>query len=739
MTVDSAKPTAGACGTAAVTPLAGVTVVDATNGRGRNCGRYLAELGADLIRVEGGLDAEQALAGADIFLAGGNYRDMQAAGLGLEHLRRRYPSLVTMTITEFGRTGPRAAWTATDPVQMAMSGFLSRSGLPGRPPLLPPGPLSHEASCVQAAWCVLVALWRRRRTGVADDIDFSIFDATVQILDPQFGPSGTAAAADGSPAPRGRFEAPYYPTFQVRDGFIRIVCITLRQWKALFEWIGSPTELADPKFDSTGARFKEAAHINAVIQRAFAPQSVETLLAEGQRRGLPIAPILSLSDILSAGHYRDRGVFPRSGAQAPSRYVEIDTVDPAPAQESARGSRQMAPLSPGALPLEGLRVLDLGVIVMGGEAARLFADQGADVVKIESRAFPDGARGPVAMSPSFAIGHRNLKSVGLDLRHPKGLGLFRRLAAEADVVLNNFKPGTMERLGLGYDALSTVNPGLVMVSCSAFGDSGPWRNWMGYGPLVRAASGLASLWRYEDEPARFGDTGLTYPDHFAARVVNAAALAGLVRREKTGVGCHVRCSQAETVLMVLGEHLLAESAGRPLTVPDAPWGVFPCAGDDEWCVVTVQGDEAWKRLGVALDDPKFTSRASLATAEGRCEARAEIDAWLGEWTRRHGPQEAAELLQAAGVAAGPMQRGVDLLQDPQLVLRRQFRTMRQPELPEPLIVENGATIFASGLEPPHRPAPLMGAHTREACASWLGLNETELDELFACGALEHRA
>jgi crotonobetainyl-CoA:carnitine CoA-transferase CaiB-like acyl-CoA transferase len=379
------------------------------------------------------------------------------------------------------------------------------------------------------------------------------------------------------------------------------------------------------------------------------------------------------------------------------------------------------------------------VIVMGGEAARLFADQGADVLKIESRAFPDGARGPVPMSPSFAVGHRNLKSVGLDLRNPAGAALFRRLAAEADVVLNNFKPGTMERLGLGYDALSTVNPGLVMVSCSAFGDSGPWRNWMGYGPLVRAASGLASLWRYEDEPARFGDTGLTYPDHFAARVVNAAALAGLVRREKTGVGCHVRCSQAETVLMVLGEHLLAESAGRPLTVPDAPWGVFPCAGDDEWCVVTVQGDEAWKRLGVALDDPKFTSRASLATAEGRCEARAEIDAWLGEWTRRHGPQEAAELLQAAGVAAGPMQRGVDLLQDPQLVLRRQFRTMRQPELPEPLIVENGATIFASGLEPPHRPAPLMGAHTREACASWLGLNETELDELFACGALEHRA
>jgi crotonobetainyl-CoA:carnitine CoA-transferase CaiB-like acyl-CoA transferase len=243
--------------TEAEKPLAGVTVVDATCGRGRSCGRYLTELGADRVHVKGARDAvEPALAGADIFVAGGNFRDLEAAGLGFETLRRRHPNLVTMTITEFGRTGPRAAWAATDPVQMAMSGFLSRSGLPGRPPLIPPGPLSHEAACVQAVWCVLVALWRRRRTGVADDIDFSILDATVQILDPQFGPSGTAATADGSPAARGRFEAPYYPTFQVRDGFVRIVCITLRQWKALFEWIGSPTELADPKFDSTGVRFK---------------------------------------------------------------------------------------------------------------------------------------------------------------------------------------------------------------------------------------------------------------------------------------------------------------------------------------------------------------------------------------------------------------------------------------------------------------------------------------------------
>jgi crotonobetainyl-CoA:carnitine CoA-transferase CaiB-like acyl-CoA transferase len=324
--------------------------------------------------------------------------------------------------------------------------------------------------------------------------------------------------------------------------------------------------------------------------------------------------------------------------------------------------------------------------------------------------------------------------VGVNLRSPEGVAVFRRLVANTDVLLNNFKPGTMERLSLGYDALSEINPGLVMVSCSAFGDTGPWSEWMGYGPLVRAASGLAGLWRYADEPNRFGDTALTYPDHFAARVVNAAALAGLVRRRREGIGCHVRCSQADTVLMVLGEQLLAQSLGQEIFF-DAPWGVFPCAGEDDWCIVTIRNDAEFRSLGKALGDAAFASRPTFASPQGRHAHRAEIDAWLGAWTRRHTPTEAATLLQDAGVPAGPMQRGEELLHDPQLAFRRQFRQLQQPGLPEPLWVENGPAIFASGATPPGRPAPFMGQHTREACAEWLGIHETEFAQLVACGAL----
>ncbi len=183
--------------------------------------------------------------------------------------------------------------------------------------------------------------------------------------------------------------------------------------------------------------------------------------------------------------------------------------------------------------LAGLRVLDLGVIVVGADTGRMFADEGADVIKIESRAFPDGSRqamGDGPMAPSFAWGHRNKRSLGLDLRSDEGKKLFLALAEHSDLVLSNFRPGTMESLGLGYAELSRVNPGIVMVDSSALGSTGPESRSMGYGPLVRASTGLTTLWRYPDQPDGFCDSVTIYPDHTSARIGAVGALAMLMRR-----------------------------------------------------------------------------------------------------------------------------------------------------------------------------------------------------------------
>jgi len=170
-------------------------------------------------------------------------------------------------------------------------------------------------------------------------------------------------------------------------------------------------------------------------------------------------------------------------------------------------------------PLAGLRVLDLGVIVFGAELGRLLADQGADVIKVENSAFPDGLRQTRrggGMNASFAWGQRNKRGLGLDLRSEAGGRLFRDLVRQADVVLANFKPGTLEALGLSHAELSRINPRIIVSDSSAFGSAGPWRTRMGYGPLVRASCGVSALW--QDQTGAFCDGATVYPDHAAAHV-----------------------------------------------------------------------------------------------------------------------------------------------------------------------------------------------------------------------------
>jgi len=377
--------------------------------------------------------------------------------------------------------------------------------------------------------------------------------------------------------------------------------------------------------------------------------------------------------------------------------------------------------------------------VLGAEAARLFGDQGAEVIKIESRAFPDGAR----VSPvHFAIGHRGYKGLGVNLRSAEGVDIVKRLVARSDVVLANFKPGTLDKLGLGAEALRHINPGIVVVNSSAVGATGPWSTWMGYGPLVRCASGLTSLWRHPDDPDGFSDSTTIHPDHYAARISAITALAVLIARRRWGRGAEVATSQADAILMQIGE-LLVEEALRPGAIRAtgnvgphaAPWGVYPCAGDDEWCVVTVRDDDDWQRLRAALGAPDWAAAQELATVAGRLARRAEIDEHLTAWTRRRTPREVTATLQAAGVPAGFMQRAGEYEDDPQLQARDFFRTFEQPGL-KPMAIENAPFRSERIPAPAGAPAPEPGEHTRELCIGLLGMDAGEVDRLLAEGVLE---
>ena len=791
-------------------PLAGVRVLDLCDGLGELGTRYLADLGADVIRVEppgGGrsrglapcvdgvslrylthnagkraVEADLAsaagrsqfrdLAGtADIIFEPGPAGWLAAGGITPQGLRAQCPALVVVTVSDFGSAGPYRDWQATEQVLLAMAGVLSRSGLPGRPPLIPPGQLASESAALQAAWVALAAYLQRLRTGAGDHADVSAFEAAALTLDPGFGIGGSATAGVSAAAgPRGRPDARHlYPIFRCADGWVRICVLSARQWAGMFRWLGEPAELSDPALASIGARHHAAAVLLPAYERHFAGLLREEAVAQGQRHGVPTAALLTLAEVAHSEHFRARRALAelplapgRSRlVRVPDGLAEIDGQraglrGPAPAagQHSAEilgavragHGRPADPAGDGAArPLDGVRVLDLGVIVVGAELGRLLADLGAEVIKVENRAFPDGSRQALAgevISAGFAAGHRNKSSIGLNLRDDRGKDLFRGLAAGSDIVLSNFKPGTLESLGLGYADLAAVNPGIIMADSSAFGPTGPWSRRMGYGPLVRASSGLTELWRYPDEGS-YSDASTIFPDHVGARVSAVAVLAKLVERRRTGRGGTVSIAQAETILGELSAEIALESvapgsvaAGGSAVPADAPHGVYPCAGDDEWVVITVRDDADFAALAGVLGQPQLASAPGCATQGGRAARREQIDAAVGAWTRLRSPREAAGALQDAGVPAGPMLRIAEHLSDPHLVERGFLTPTRHPLLAGPVPGERASAVFERMPDPPLLPAPLAGQQTRELASRLLGLSAADIQSLLDDGVLE---
>ena len=758
-------------------PLSGIRVVDAVDGPLQTVGRVLADLGAEVLRIEapGGSPARRSgvvhsgrsltfllrnagkksvvvdlatpagqakllelAASADVVL-----RDDPGAPTA-DALRGRNSRLVVVEMSDFGATGPRSGWVATPDVHAALSTVLSRSGLPDvTEPLLPPEFLLYESAAVQAVWTVLLELAHVRATGAGDVADFSVQEALIQILDPVFGVGGSArAGVPLSDLLRGRPDARHlYPIFPAKDGMVRICVLSKRQWQGMFAWLGEPAEFADPKYDNTMTRFAAAGRLYPLIGEMFSRLGVTEAVEQGQRHGVPIAALASADEVLVQPAFRENGSFVETTvdgvpAIAHSGWFELDDVRlgaQAGAPEVGEGDvspthTPVAPLPdarPGRLPFEGLRVLDLGVIVVGAELGRLFADYGADVIKVESSAFPDGARqtpGGEAISESASWGMRNKRSLGLNLRAEDGKQVFADLIRHSDIVLTNFKPGTLASLGFDMGTLRTLNPGIILSESSAFGNHGSWSRRLGYGPLVRASAGLSKLWSYPDDAAGYSDAITIFPDHVVARLNAAAIVALLLRRDRTGIGGRVSTAQVDAIFgamadLLLGESLAPGSGPRP---EGSDRGLFAGARDDEWLVADLNGH-----------------RAAVAEAIGHPDADpAKLRDLLAEWSAGRDPRDAAAELQAAGVPAGAMLRVDDLRADEHLRERDVFGELVQSQLPSPLITNLGEARTRTLPPPRLGPAPLAAEHTRPVLRDVLGLSDDVIDRLLEAGALE---
>ncbi|GJF15727.1 putative CoA-transferase [Mycolicibacterium cyprinidarum] len=765
-------------------------VLDLSSGQAEAVGRLLADLGADVLKIEppGGAPTRRAapsVAGAsiefalnnankrcarldpthpddrqllfelvrdaDIVIDSGNPGKAAAFGTSLKALTERFGHLVALSVTDFGTTGPYSSWLATDAVLYAMSSALSRTGPTKGTPMLPPTGVASATAAVQATWSALVAYYDRLRCGKGEFIDFSRFEAVVQALDPPFGAEGQAAVGLRASTElwRGRpRNQQIYPIIECLDGHVRICLLSVRQWRRMRAWLGEPEQFSDPEFDTIAARYAASGELNAAIGELFAPQTKASLVTQGRARGVPIAAVLSPAEVLSENHFQMVGALsdasltpdvtvpipvgpmvidgrhhgyrrgaPAAGADEPTWVPRPTTFTP-PVEEAAKP------------PFEGLRILDLGIIVAGGELGRLFADLGAEVIKIESPEYPDGLRQTPAgkpMSRSWALTHRNEYGLGLDLRQPPGAELFGRLVEDADAVFANFKPGTLAALGFSYDQLRALNPRIVLAESSAFGDRGPWSAQMGYGPLVRASTGITHLWRSHDaEPGTYYDATTIFPDHVVGRLTAIATLAVLIRRKQTGIGGHVHISQAEAAINQLAEAYVAESAkaaGFPVLEDDEIHAVFPCLGDDEWCVISIASTLHRETL------------AELIGSAALPEDRPGLISAVSGWTATRDKNEIAVQLQRLGVPAAPMNRATDIPGDPQLVFRQLFTELTHPLVEATMLTETAPTRYTRIPRAPLRPAPMPGEHTRAICEKVLGLNIEHIDDLIAGGVL----
>lgn len=395
-------------------------------------------------------------------------------------------------------------------------------------------------------------------------------------------------------------------------------------------------------------------------------------------------------------------------------------------------------------PFQHLRVLDFGIGAVGVEVGRLFAEYGADVIKIESRTYPDFIRvlQGGTMAPSFASSSRSKRSFGVNLRSEKGREILYSLVRVSDIIVENSGTGVMERMGVSYDAVREINPRIIMISSQLLGRTGPWSSWVGYGPSTHPVSGLSYLWNYAEDAGQPLGSQNIYPDHLAGRVGALIGVAALIQRQRTGSGSHVDVAQFETPVGLMGDIFLSESLNPGSAQPQgnaslrgAPWGVYPCDGEDAWCVINVRDDSEWQRLRAVMNDPDWARKREFDTATGRIRHREEIDAHLSEWTVTRSARDVMLLLQEQGIPAGIVQNPADQMTDPHLTERGYHKPIDQPPLGR--IVLEGPAFRGSALpEPIIKPAPDLGEHTREVCMTLLNMSEAEVERLIAEGVLE---
>jgi benzylsuccinate CoA-transferase BbsF subunit len=403
--------------------------------------------------------------------------------------------------------------------------------------------------------------------------------------------------------------------------------------------------------------------------------------------------------------------------------------------------------------LKDTRILDLSRYMAGPFCTWILGDLGAEVIKIESCRHPDALRieargiypgenpGEKPWNRSGMINDRNRNKYGitLDLTMPRGKEIFKKLVKISHVVVENFHAGVLDKLGIDYGTIRTVNPSIVLISLSSQGLTGPEGGYRSFGPTIEETGGLLSITGYPEEPPYLST--LAFPDILAGMSGSGLVLAALRYSRRTGKGLHIDLSQRELTTAVIGEAVMdyvmnkriwsAKANRHPFM---APHGCYRCKGEDKWVTIAVGSDRQWKRLCRLMGRPELTEYGRFGDILNRCKHHDEIDQIIEDWTKNRDQYEVQNRLQEAGIAAGAVLNAETLFKDPHLKDRNAFNVVTHPEAGIHAHVRNPIRLSKNKHDNP-RPAPCLGEHNAYVLGNLLGMAPDEMEELDKTGVI----
>ena len=673
------------------------------------------------------------------------------------------PEAVLLRISPFGvGAGGSEVWGEAGPPRSneftddAWSGHLYLNGAPEREPIARPGLHAHFQAGAHAVIGGLAALLARPRIGRGQTVDVSHVEALAalhQYTTVMWTQAGYVLGRVGNSQ-----GGPWHPVgvHRCKDGYVSLAMPAKEMLHPFLEAAGLGHVARDPRFAEDADRAENREEFDRAIDSWMMAHTAAEIIELGERVRVPIGPVLDALEVLDDPHFRARGFFvPVDGGNGPlvPRGPFLLSCETRGRDRPAPAAAPQAVLTDG--PLQGLRVLDLTRVWAGPLATRILGDLGADVIRVEaawargpatrpariaqlSHLYPENDAGerPFDRNAAFNKMNRNKRSVTLELNDQAARGIFEELVERADVVCDNFSPRVMPKLGLDARRLHEINPGLIAVSMPGFGNSGPYRDRLAYGPLIESTMGLTSELGYRDGgPHR---SGIAWPDPVTALHTAVGALAMLYGRSVSGEGGTVETPMVEATATMFGDHILAAqlrgAAGprRGNRHPGrAPQGCYPCLGEDRWIAISVCGDQEWRALCGLAGLPASFASMSLDQSQANED---RIDGLLSDWTRSRDRDALAAELHRAGIIAAPVADARDLARDPFLEARGFWTELDHREVGRRRYP--GLAIHLSATPATYRrAAPCLGEHNREVLVDVLGFSTSRVDELERAGIL----